>query len=179
MPRLHSLELLPDDAGLDAVRRDWRALRDAGLPSQLDHRGSTNTPHLTLVAAPALAPRDEERAAALVAPLLPVEVRAAGIALLGGARVSLVRIVDVPDSLARAVLDLRADVADVAHPGWLPHVTLARRVRRADLATALELLGHEDVTLRLTGLRRWDPDAGVVRDLGCGGPGAGRSDGES
>ena len=37
MPRLHALELVPDDAGDAAVRRDWQALRDAGLPSQLDH----------------------------------------------------------------------------------------------------------------------------------------------
>ena len=33
------LELLPDDAGRDAVLADWQALRDAGLRSQLDHRG--------------------------------------------------------------------------------------------------------------------------------------------
>ena len=52
MPRLHALELLPDDAGCDVVRRDWQALRDAGLPSQLDHSGTTNAPHLTLLAAP-------------------------------------------------------------------------------------------------------------------------------
>ena len=66
MPRMHALELLPDDAGVDVVRRDWQALRDAGLPSQLDHRGATNTPHLTAVAAPALGPADEERAVELV-----------------------------------------------------------------------------------------------------------------
>ena len=40
MPRMHALELLPDEAGCDVVRRDWQALRDAGLPSQLDHRGA-------------------------------------------------------------------------------------------------------------------------------------------
>jgi hypothetical protein len=165
MPRLHALELLPDEAGQDAVRRDWQALRDAGLPSQLDHRGTTNAPHLTLVAAPALTEDDERRARALVSPLLPVEVRAAGIALLGSSRVSVVRIVDVPDVLARAVLDLRADVSEAQHPGWLAHVTLARRVRRVDVPLALDALGHEDTVLRLTTLRRWDPDAGVVREL--------------
>ena len=165
MPRLHAFELLPDDEGREAVLRDWQALRDAGLPSQLDHRGTSNSPHLTLLAAPALRPQDEERAVELVGASMPVEVRVAGVALLGGSRVSLVRVVDVPDELVRAVLDLRAEVPGVQHPGWLPHVTLARRVPRADVPAALELLGHDDASLRMTTMRRWDPEAGVVRRL--------------
>jgi 2'-5' RNA ligase len=165
MPRMHSLELVPDAGGCEVVRRDWQALRDAGLPSQLDHRGMTNSPHLTLVAAPRLRKEDEERAVEAVGALLPVEVRIAGLALFGGSRVTLVRVVDVPDELARAVLDLRADVPDVQHPGWLPHVTLARRVPRADVAAALEVLGHGDTSLWMTAIRRWDPGEGIVRVL--------------
>jgi hypothetical protein len=165
MPRMHALELLPDDAGCDVVRRDWQALRDAGLPSQLDHRGATNSPHVTVVAAPALRAEDEQRAVELVSALLPAQVRPAGVALLGGARVSLVRLVDVPDALVRAVLDLRAAVADVQHVGWLPHVTLARRLERADVPAALEAVGHEDAVITLASLRRWDPDAGIVTTL--------------
>lgn len=165
MPRLHALELLPDAAGEESVRRDWQALRDAGLPSQLDHRGTSNGPHLTLVAAPALGPEDDERAVTLLAPLLPVEVRIAGIALLGGSRVTVARLVDVPDELSRAVLDLRREVADVQHPGWLPHVTLGRRIPRAQVPAALAVLGHGDVALRLDTLRRWDPDAETVTTL--------------
>ena len=37
MPKLHSLELVPDDEGRVAVRALWDALREAGLPSQADH----------------------------------------------------------------------------------------------------------------------------------------------
>ena len=165
MPRMHALELLPDEPGRDVVRRDWQLLRDAGLPSQLDHRGATNTPHVTVLAAPALDGDDERRALELVAPLLPVQVRAAGIALLGGRRVSVVRVLDVSDPLARAVLDMRSQVRDVQHAGWLPHVTLARRVDRDDVGRAVEVLGHEDVTLTLTTVRRWDPVAGIVTTL--------------
>ncbi|MFC7360989.1 2'-5' RNA ligase family protein [Nocardioides astragali] len=164
MPRIHAIELVPDAAGCDVVRREWQALRDAGLPSWLD-RGATNTPHVTLVAAPALGPQDEERATELIGTLLPTEVRVAGIALLGGNRVTLVRVVDVPDELARAVLDLRADVPYVQHPGWLPHVTLARRISRSDVPAALEVLGHDDASLRMTMIRRWDPEAEIVREL--------------
>jgi hypothetical protein len=165
MPRMHALELLPDDAGCDVVRRDWQALRDAGLPSQLDHRGATNSPHVTVLAAPALDGDDEQRATELVAPLLPAQVRASGLALLGGTRVSLVRVLDVPDPLVRVVLDLRSQVRDVQHVGWLPHITLARRVDRADVGRAVEVLGHEDVVLTLASLRRWDPDSGIVTTL--------------
>ena len=165
MPRMHALELLPDDAGCDVVRRDWQALRDAGLPSQLDHRGTTNSPHVTVLAAPALGADDEQRAAELATKLLPVQVRASGIALLGGARVSLVRLLDVPDALVASVLALRGEVPHAKHPGWLPHVTLARRVPRSALPVALEAIGHDDLTLRLVELRRWDPDAGTVRTL--------------
>lgn len=165
MPRMHAIELLPDEAGCDVVRRDWQALRDAGLPSQLDHRGTTNSPHVTVVAAPALAADDEQRVRELVAPLLPVEVRVGGIGLLGGSKVSLVRLLDVPDDLVRAVLDLRSATADVQHVGWLPHVTLARRMSRDDVPAALATLGHADEVMTLSAVRRWDPEAGIVTTL--------------
>ena len=165
MPRMHALELLPDEAGCDVVRRDWQALRDAGLPSQLDHRGATNSPHVTVVAAPVLGRAEEGLAVELLGPLLPTDVRAAGIALLGGHRVSLVRLLDAPDTLVRAVLELRGRVDGVQHTGWLPHVTLARRLDRADVPAALEVLGHADVVLSLTTVRRWDPEEGIVTTL--------------
>ncbi|KRF36997.1 2'-5' RNA ligase family protein [Nocardioides sp. Soil805] len=165
MPRLHAFELLPDEEGREAVLRDWQALRDAGLPSQLDHKGMTNTPHVTVLTAEALGPEHDAVALDRLGTALPVEARASGLALLGGARVSLVRLLDVPEVLARAVLDLRTDVPHAKHPGWLPHVTLARRLTRSAIPTALEALGHDDLTLRLVELRRWDPDAGTVRTL--------------
>jgi len=162
---MHAFELVPDDPGCEVVRRDWQVLRDAGLPSQLDHRGATNSPHVTVLAAPALGADDDERAAQLVGRLLPVRVRPSGIALLGGNRVSVVRVLDVPDELVAAVLGLRSQVRDVQHEGWLPHVTLARRIDRADVGRAVEAIGHDDAVLTLTSLRRWDPEAGIVITL--------------
>mgnify|MGYP000157915916 CR=1 FL=1 len=45
---VQSAELLLD-SGLDtAVRREWAALSDAGLPSQNRHRGESNRPHITV-----------------------------------------------------------------------------------------------------------------------------------
>ena len=162
---LHALELLPDPAGQDVVRRDWQALRDAGLPSQLDHDGPTNAPHVTVLESSALERDAERMAAELLGPLLPVPVRASGLVVLGGRRVTIARIVDVPEPVVRAVLELRRVVPDRQHDGWLPHLTLARRMERTSVQRAVDVLGHEDVELALVELRRWDPDAGAVRTL--------------
>ncbi len=166
---LHAIELLPDEAGADVVRRDWRALRAAGLPSQLDHRGVSNAPHLTVVAAPATGPEVEAVAVELLGPLLPQTARAAGLVVLGGSRVTLARVLDVEDEVVAAVLAVRRATASPQHAGWLPHVTLARRLDRADVQRAVDVLGHDDVELRFTELRRWDPDLRETRTLGCHG----------
>jgi hypothetical protein len=162
---LHALELLPDEAGQDVVRRDWRALSEAGLRSQLDHRGAGNAPHLTLVAAAAIGPEVEALAVEVISPLLPIRVRASGLLLLGARRLTVARVVDVEDHVVAAVLRLRTAVDGPQHPGWLPHLTLARRLPRADVQLAIEVLGHDDVELSLTELRRWDPGSRSVTSL--------------
>lgn len=165
MPKLHALELVPDDDGVEAVRRDWQRLRDAGLPSQLDHPGRTNSPHLNVVSAPLMPDAAIDVAQARLGSLLPVRARAAGLLLLGGDRLTIARAVDIDDDVVRRVLAVRVQVPDRQHVGWLPHVTLARRVERADAQRAIDALGHEDVVLRLTELRRWDPDADRVTTI--------------
>ncbi len=165
MPKLHALELVPDDAGVEAVRRDWQRLRDAGLPSQLDHPGRTNSPHLTVVSAPALPEEAIDVARVRLGALLPVRARAAGLLLLGGDRLTIARAVDIDDDVVRRALAVRVQVRDRQHLGWLPHITLARRVDRADAHRAVEALGHDDVVLTLTELRRWDPDADRVTTI--------------
>lgn len=158
MPQLHALELVPDDAGRTAVLRDWQALRDAGLPSMLDHTSPTNTPHLTVVSAPDLPEAAFDVARTRLGSLLPVRVRAAGLLLLGGERLTIARAVDVDDDVVRRALAVRVQVPDRQHVGWLPHITLARRVDRAEAQRAVDVLGHADVELRLTELRWWNPE---------------------
>ncbi len=165
MPRLHALELVADPAGDAAVRTEWQAMRDAGLRSMLDHTGSSNTPHVTVIALPSLTDSDEGRAVDLLGELLPVEVVTSGVAVLGGSSVTLVRTLDVADDVTRAVLDLRAATTGHQHLGWLPHLTLVRRLPRADLPRALEAIGHASLRISLGTLRRWDPELGEVRTL--------------
>lgn len=165
MVRLHALELVPDEAGRSALLDDWQALRDAGLPSQLDHRGASNAPHVTLVAAPLLPQEALDVAEARLAGLLPVAARLSGLLLLGSERVTIARAVDVSDVVLRRVLAVRAQVPDRHPAGWLPHVTLARRVLWADVPRALEVLDPVGGELVLAGLRRWDPELGAVTTL--------------
>ena len=158
MRHLHALELVPDAAGRDAVRRDWQALRDAGLPSQLDHPSPTNEPHLTVVSAPWLPSDAIDVAGVRLGSLLPVRARASGLLLLGGEQLTVARAFDLDDDIVRKVLAVRVQVPDRQHDGWLPHVTLARRLDRADAQRAIDVLGYADVVLTFTGLRRWDPE---------------------
>ena len=65
------------------------------------------------------------------------------------------------------MLAVRVQVPERRHLGWVPHVTLARRLEASDVPRALEVLAgvDADLELRLGGLRHWDPDAGEVHDL--------------
>lgn len=165
MPRLHALELVPDDAGQAAVRALWTTLQDAGLPSQADHTGASNAPHVTVVEATELPDPAIDVARARLRGMLPVAATARGVLLLGDQKVTLALAVDLDDDLVRRALAVRVQVPDRSHRGWLPHVTLARRVPRADVPRALDLVGHPEIELRLTEVRRWDPDRGHVTTL--------------
>ncbi|MCY7395717.1 MAG: hypothetical protein LH468_06070 [Nocardioides sp.] len=166
MVRLHALELSPDVAGAAAVRRDWQALHDAGLPSQLDHRGTTNAPHVTLVAtAEPVGAAVADRAVGLLGPLLPLVVPLSGMVVFGGPRPSLAWLLEMPDPVVAAVLELRALTTGHRHQGWLPHVTLARRLRREDVEAARCALGGGPPELVLADLRHWDPEAGSIERL--------------
>ena len=141
----------------------WQVLREPA-PS-VDRRGGTR-PHVT--GSPRRPGADDGRA------------RGAGRGAAGagaGVRdraarrraVSLVRLLDVPDDLVRAVLDLRAGVADVQHPGgcrtspWpagSAAPTCPQRSRRWAMTTPC---------CARRSCARWDPEAGH-RHRFCDGP---------
>lgn len=170
----HSIELLFDDATEAAIRRDWTALAQAGLPSQGQHRSPTNRPHVTLTVSDHIDPLVDTELAE-PAQLLPLNCRIGAVMVFGRATVTLVRLI-VPSV---ALLDLHDRVAAVsaarqtpgpfAHsqPGqWTPHVTLCRRLSPRDLAAALEVIGADDLDGTFAGLRRWDGDARVDTLIG-------------
>ena len=120
---------------------------------------------MTVVEAAELTDAAIDVARARLRGMLPVTATARGILLLGGDRVTVALGVDLDDDLVRRVLAVRVQVPDRAHRGWLPHVTLARRVPRDRLVEALDVVGTPELELRLTEVRRWDPDRGHTTTL--------------
>lgn len=172
----HSLELLlaaVDDAWSAG---EWGRLRAADLPSQADHTGSSNRPHVTLVAASDLSAGVLAAARAELLPLLPMRATAGPAAALApaGRRGTLVlaRRLVLPPSVSRARdrLVTRLGGSQATSDGerpWLPHLTLARRLPEDRLPDALAALGPEGArerTLTIWSLRHWDPDRGRTTD---------------
>ncbi|CAN5496471.1 2'-5' RNA ligase family protein [soil metagenome] len=177
---MQSVELLLDAATTQRVVAQWDALAQAGLPSQAQHRGATNAPHITIGLAIAI---DEEAEVALSAlpACLPLTVHLGPPLLFGGKHtVVLARMV----LLTRDLLDLHASVTQALRgcPGqvehlapsrWVPHVTLARRLKVEALPDAITVLRrHEERGSSETDapraetphahaaeLRRWDSEA--------------------
>lgn len=159
---VQSVELLLEPAGDAAVREQWRQLTDAALPSQGQHRGASNRPHITLfVAHEVTAELDDRVRDALAAP--DFEIRLGGFVVFGGRRQILARSV-IP---SRALLELHRDVARAARgcrgvpdhilpDAWTPHVTLARRIEPARLGEAVQMLGSTTIVTRSGPVRRWD-----------------------
>lgn len=165
----HSVELLFDQDSDAAIRREWNALADAGLPSQARHRSPSNRPHVTLLAAGRVDPAAD---AALWEPArqLPLECVVGAPLVFGRSALTLVRLI-VP---AAGLLTLHESVGSLCAPyvsdgpfphlrpgHWTPHVTLCRRLAPADLPAALALLGADDLPATFAALRRWDGDAKV------------------
>lgn len=165
----HSVELLLDPDADAAIRRDWAALADAGLPSLAHHRSPTNRPHVTLIAAERIAP-DADGALAELAARLPMLCRIGAPVVFGRGTVTLVRMV-VPSA---ELLEFHGGVAELVAPhvpsgayphtrpgDWTPHVTLCRRLPVDQLAAALDLVAPQTVGGAFSALRRWDGDARV------------------
>lgn len=148
------------------MRAEWHALAEAGLSSLARHPGESNRPHVTLLVR-------ERLSAVVVDPGRSFGVTLGAPLLFGsGDRRVLARsVVPTRELLALhcAVHALAGPGEDAAHtaPGaWTPHVTLARRLRVADLPQALAVIGEEELPGRALGLRRWDAASATVTDLG-------------
>jgi 2'-5' RNA ligase len=162
---VQTVELLLDDATDEAVRAEWRSLADAGLPSQALHTGSTNAPHVTLAVARSI-PEEIEAAVAALVQELPLPVELGALVVFGARRLALARLVVAQSpllALHAATATAVKDCPGVPHylvPGrWTPHVTLARGLSPAQVATALETLGQvEPLSGSIVHLRRWDSE---------------------
>jgi len=167
----HSVELLFDEHTETTLWQIWRALADAGLPSQAAIRSDTNRPHVTVLVADRIGAGVDDGLAAL-ADRLPLPCTIGAPLLFGGRRITLTRLIVPDDRLLALQSETYLRCADFvapaalphAEPGhWTPHVTLGRRLEPAELAAAWAVLGpwSADIPAQFTGVRRWDGDARV------------------
>jgi len=166
-----SLELTFDAASDAAVRREWHALLDAGLPSQAQHKGASNRPHVTMLVRPFL----EEVDGTGLEDMLPLALTLGAPLLFGVGRNRVIARSVVPSA---SLLELHAAVHSragaveghdhTAPGGWTPHVTLARRVPLERVGEALAVLadtGGGEVPVRATRLRRWDAASRTITHI--------------
>lgn len=181
---MHSIELLLDPATDDVVRRQWRRLAEAGLPSQARHSGDSNAPHVTLMAAETLTGAHDAQLVDLLG-ALPLRVSFGGLVVFGRPPRGLVlaRGIAVTEEilkLQRRVHELASRTPGLAPHGlaphglpgeWTPHVTLGSRLTPEELARAVEVLGEEPdpETGSFVAGRRWDSTAKMITALGAAG----------
>ncbi|GAS96148.1 uncharacterized protein RMCC_3114 [Mycolicibacterium canariasense] len=158
---VHSVELVFDPDTETTVRSIWDALHEHGIRAP----SPGARPHTTAIVADRI---DAEVLTALagLAGRFPLRVRIGAALVFGRSAGILARLV-VPST---ELLDLHREVARLAaaylRPGplphtlpgdWTPHVTLARRVEPAQLATALHITGRPaEIEATAIGLRLWD-----------------------
>jgi 2'-5' RNA ligase len=167
---LAALEAVLDPDSDAAVRACWAALDEAGLPSQAQHKGATNAPHVTLVSAPAIGSAHLTVATAILVPTLPIELAVSGWAVFGdGSRYTLALLCAAPTAVVSAVEVLARAAGDPRAGAWVPHVTVARRVGADQLERAIGVVDGASLrpsALRLSGIRHWDPASGKASPVG-------------
>lgn len=168
---VHSVELVFDPDTEVAIRGIWDALRDKEIPSQ----APASRPHATLT----VAQRIDAEADAVLTELVdrfPLPCRLGATLIFGRSAGVLARLLVPTDELLAVQADTYRlclpfmDPAPMPHaePGnWTPHVTLARRVAPAKLATAVRIAGRpSEIVGQVTGLRHWDGDKRVEHPIG-------------
>jgi hypothetical protein len=163
-----SIELLLDPETEAAVRAEWEALADAGFSSLARHESESNRPHVTLLVRTVL-PAFDAGSALVRAPFAltlgaPVLFGAGDRRVLARSIVPSAELLELHTAVHGAA-GTGDDAPHTASGAWTPHVTLARRLRLADVAAALPLVGGE-LPGHAVGLRRWDAATATVTDLG-------------
>ncbi len=165
---MRSIELVLDDDTDAAIRAEWLALAESGLPSLASHTAPSNRPHITLAAGAALEP-DQVGDDALEALPLPLRFSALATFPAGRDRFVLVRTVVVSSDLLAlhaSVLAGTVDPVPTSRPGaWTPHVTLARRLTAAQVGAAHALLSPPADGIA-TAARFWDGESKTIVPLG-------------
>ena len=171
-----SLELLLDPDLEARVRAEWQALASAGFSSLAAHTSASNRPHITCVVRPSIPPLSRaELGAALSLPLdleigEPIFFGEGDRRVLARSVVPTSQLLDFHASLHALVGDGGPDAPHTRPGEWVPHITLARRIRLTDIPRALHLIDDAHSSppgafATATHLRRWDAETATITQL--------------
>jgi 2'-5' RNA ligase len=167
-----SVELVLDPVSEAALLAEWDRLAVSSLPTMRRRQPDEHhRPHITLYAASQITAVADARLPDLFTGL-DLQLRVGALTIFGPRRGSCILVRQVVPSVE--LLTLQRQVAQVcgADPEgqfgagrWTPHVTLARRIRTAQLGAALEALsspsengGPIELSSTARQCRRWDGD---------------------
>jgi hypothetical protein len=183
----HSIELLLDDEAESAIKRQWRLLADAGLPSE--HRTSQtgssahHRPHVTMLACEQIPVATALALGPMLSEALPLPVVIGAPMIFGTMKVGRPGLILVRQLLASVeLLQLQQRVLvacpeplgeNFAAGRWAPHVTIARRLRPDQIPAALQVLARSgssngtprELPTRAVGCRYWQGDLHQARTL--------------
>lgn len=148
------------------MSQQWKLLADASLPSsQRAEPSPSHRPHITLFAGDAIEAEADAALPGLVDGL-DLTVRIGAVLLFGPRRGQYVLVRQVLAS--DALLELQRRIAGTCGSGpdgqfgpgrWSPHVTLAPRIRSAQIGPALDALGAvPEIDAQVVDCRRWDSE---------------------
>jgi 2'-5' RNA ligase len=135
------------DARADGtIRRLWRRLEDAGVPTLLTHTHGLHVPHLTWAALRSYDLDAVGSALAALAEQPPLTLHLDAFGTFRRSRCWLApavtaALVERQAAVVAAVAETGADLHRHYQPGtWVPHLTLAPRLHLTDLATVAALV---------------------------------------
>lgn len=162
---LQSLDLTFDPDGDRAMRAGWLALDEIGIRSEGRRSSESHRPHLTTLSSAEMTSALLAHATAEMGRLLPLRLSVGATVVFGNGPYVVAHLVIVPPSLCQAVAGLR-DLSGSADLPWIPHLTVARKVRDAQLgpAVAAAALVRPEFVMA-DQLRHWDPRCRAVTTL--------------
>jgi 2'-5' RNA ligase len=169
----HAIEMYFDDLADASVRKLWRALADAGLPSLATFTHRRHRPHVSLTVAGSLAGADLTHLRSVLRAHQPT-LQPYVLGTFPGSGGALFLGVPVTTELLAFHADVHAALAaqPVDHwphylPGnWVPHCTLAEGLGKDEASAAFGLVyGYEPITATIASAGIKDTTTGAITVL--------------
>jgi 2'-5' RNA ligase len=175
---MQSLELLFDPGTDAALRAEWSALQDAGLPSSARNTSPSNRPHVTVAVAKEGLDRSVDTVRSSIAALLPLPVTVGGYLVFPSSHGAVLSRSIV---VSRALLELHTRVIEAVAAeaavletarvdAWAPHATIARRLTPEQVGSAIAHLPRGGRSASAQGIRLWDSETRTVTLVAGRGP---------